>query len=415
MPVAWQVFNIQFTEFRSRSTRDRSLLGDHCSQNNQNNNEYIGSTQRDCVIGENGPIEASLYFIFKAVRDQRRTMFFFGGGQQHFEAHYRCYPVSFIEKSSAEQGDKIFLPPTALNKLAQLHIEYPMLFRAENSRAGRFTHCGVLEFIADEGSAYLPYWMMQNLGLQEGEVLTLSNASLPKGSYVKLQPHSKDFLDISNPKAVLETTLRGFSCLTVGDTIPIHYNSKVYQIDIVDAKPAEAISVIETDCNVDFAPPLDYVEESTVPMSGVSAAGATSSSVSQQSLGGPAKQDAVEEPAQPRFSAFTGSARRLDGKPASEAPPPAAMGPSSIDTAVSGAPPADSGNGLGRKKSGKLMFKDRLAAKFSSPDAQRSYGQTPSASQAKKPSSATDGADTAGKKDAEDGFKPFQGKSYRLA
>ncbi|KAI8108499.1 hypothetical protein M9434_006524 [Picochlorum sp. BPE23] len=336
-------------------------------------------------------------------------MFFFGGGQQHFEAHFRCYPVSFIEKSSAEQGDKIFLPPTALNRLAQLHIEYPMLFRAENSRAGRFTHCGVLEFIADEGSAYLPYWMMQNLGLQEGEVLKLSNASLPKGSYVKLQPHSKDFLDISNPKAVLETTLRGFSCLTVGDTIPIHYNNKVYQIDIIDAKPAEAISVIETDCNVDFAPPLDYVEETTVPMSGVSAAGATSSSVSQQSLGGSAKQEAVEEPPQPRFSAFTGSAKRLDGKPASEAPPLPAQGPSSTtDNAVSGAPPS---NGLGRKKSGKLMFKDRLAAKFSSPDA-----QTSSASQAKKPSSDTDGVDAAEKKkDEEDGFKPFQGKSYRLA
>ena len=33
-----------------------------------------------------------------------------------------------------------------------------------------------------------------------------------------------------------------------------------YFIDIVDAKPSNAISVIETDCEVDFAPPLDYVE-----------------------------------------------------------------------------------------------------------------------------------------------------------
>lgn len=340
-------------------------------------------------------------------------MFFFGGGQQHFEARYRCYPVSFIEKSSAEQGDKVFLPPTALNRLAQLHIEYPMLFRAENARGGRFTHCGVLEFIADEGSAYLPYWMMQNLGLQEGEVLTLTNASLPKGSYVKLQPHSKDFLDISNPKAVLETTLRGFSCLTVGDTIPIHYNNKVYQIDIVDAKPAEAISVIETDCNVDFAPPLDYVEESTVPMSGVSvpAAGATSSSVSQQSLGGSAKQDAVEEEPQPRFAAFTGSGRRLDGKPASEAPPPTST------EAAPAAPPADSGgSGVGRKKSGKLMFKDRLAAKFSNTDAQKPYGQASSGANAKKPSADGEESAAEGKTDAtEDGFKPFQGKAYRLA
>lgn len=36
-----------------------------------------------------------------------------------------------------------------------------MLFQVENRRDARRTHCGVLEFIADEGMAYLPYWMMQ--------------------------------------------------------------------------------------------------------------------------------------------------------------------------------------------------------------------------------------------------------------
>jgi len=36
------------------------------------------------------------------------------------------------------------------------------------------------------------------------------------GNYVKLRPQSKEFLDISNPKAVLEQTLRTYTCLTVG-------------------------------------------------------------------------------------------------------------------------------------------------------------------------------------------------------
>ncbi len=102
--------------------------------------------------------------------------------------------------------------------------------------------------------------MMQNLAMEEGEIVNLRSASLPKGTYVKLQPHTTDFLDISNPKAVLETTLRNFSCLSVGDQITINYNNRQYFIDIVEAKPQPAISVIETDCEVDFAPPLDYVE-----------------------------------------------------------------------------------------------------------------------------------------------------------
>ncbi len=32
---------------------------------------------------------------------------------------------------------------------------------------------------------------------------------------MKLQPVTSDFLDISNPKAVLERTLRSYTCLTV--------------------------------------------------------------------------------------------------------------------------------------------------------------------------------------------------------
>lgn len=58
----------------------------------------------------------------------------------------------------------------------------------------------------------------------------------------------------------LETTLRNFSCLTTGDSIMVAYNNKKYYIDIVKTKPSSAISIIETDCEVDFAPPLDYKE-----------------------------------------------------------------------------------------------------------------------------------------------------------
>lgn len=58
----------------------------------------------------------------------------------------------------------------------------------------------------------------------------------------------------------LETSLRNYSCLTTGDTIMVAYNNKKYYIDIVEAKPSPAVSIIETDCEVDFAPPLDYKE-----------------------------------------------------------------------------------------------------------------------------------------------------------
>ncbi|XP_027926241.1 ubiquitin recognition factor in ER-associated degradation protein 1-like isoform X1 [Vigna unguiculata] len=215
-----------------------------------------------------------------------------------FEQYYRCYPVSFIDKSHLEKGDKIIMPPSALDRLASLHIEYPMLFQLINPSAERVTHCGVLEFVADEGIIYIPYWMMKNMLLQEGDLLYVKNTNLTKATYVKLQPHTMDFLDISNPKAILETSLRSYSCLTTGDTIMVQYNKKEYYIDIVETRPSRAVSIIETDCEVDFAPPLDYEE--------------------------PKKQAKVDrrrpevEDEQPkkiaRFNSFSGFSRRLDGK-----------------------------------------------------------------------------------------------------
>lgn len=38
-----------------------------------------------------------------------------GGG--FFDQNFRAYPVAFIEKESAEGGDKVILPPSSLNKL----------------------------------------------------------------------------------------------------------------------------------------------------------------------------------------------------------------------------------------------------------------------------------------------------------
>jgi hypothetical protein len=48
-------------------------------------------------------------------------MFNFFGGQHGgvFEAHYRALPVAFIDKGHAEHGDKVILPPSALDRLGR--------------------------------------------------------------------------------------------------------------------------------------------------------------------------------------------------------------------------------------------------------------------------------------------------------
>ncbi|KOB88567.1 hypothetical protein PFDG_02899, partial [Plasmodium falciparum Dd2] len=87
-----------------------------------------------------------------------------------FQEEYTCYPVSFIGKDDMENGNKIILPQPALNALARGHISWPMLFEVSNPYTDKRTHSGVLEFISDEGTCHMPYWMMQQLNLKEGDI-----------------------------------------------------------------------------------------------------------------------------------------------------------------------------------------------------------------------------------------------------
>jgi ubiquitin fusion degradation protein 1 len=72
----------------------------------------------------------------------------------------------------------VILPASALHELARLNISYPMMFMISNMVMGKKTYVGVLEFSAEEGLCYLPYWMMNNLFLEEGSEVVLRSVSL---------------------------------------------------------------------------------------------------------------------------------------------------------------------------------------------------------------------------------------------
>lgn len=85
-----------------------------------------------------------------------------GATPRRFDEYYRCYPVVMMsgpERENVNHGGKIIMPPSALDKLTRLHITYPMLFELINGNKEKVTHAGVLEFIAEEGRCYLPYWV----------------------------------------------------------------------------------------------------------------------------------------------------------------------------------------------------------------------------------------------------------------
>jgi ubiquitin fusion degradation protein 1 len=262
-----------------------------------------------------------------------------------FEARYKCHSVAFIHRPELENGGKIILPPSALDQLTRLHIEYPMLFELSNTGLRRRTHAGVQEFVAEEGICYMPFWMMQNLLLEEGAFVHIRSTSLPRGTFVKFQPHTSNFLDISNPRAVLENSLRKFAALTKDDVIVINYNNRNYHMTVLETQPSSAISILETDISVDFAPPLDYKEppRQTAPQQQPQQQASAAISI-------PNKKRSVEEEEEEderKFVPFVGTGMRLDGKPATPTPSPTMA--STIASSPKAPTPSSS-------PGGKLMF-----------------------------------------------------------
>ncbi|KAL1814230.1 hypothetical protein ACET3Z_024295 [Daucus carota] len=216
-----------------------------------------------------------------------------------------CYPLSHINKPHCEIGNKIIMPASALDVLLSRKVKYPLTFMITNPFLEKVSHCGVLEFSAEEGSVFLPEWMMRNLSLEQGQLVEIEYTGLSKGRFLKVQPHSSEFVkNLENPKEVMERLLRDFACLTIGDTIMVNHENQEYYIDIVEAMPKDAVSLFETDCELEFEKPLDYHEEPQVI----------------ETRDEQADQDVMEAEKDVVFRPFSGVSRRLDGRVTAAAP-----------------------------------------------------------------------------------------------
>ena len=53
---------------------------------------------------------------------------------------------------------------------------------------------------------------------------------------------------------------QNYTVLTKGETISIKYLENYYYIDVMECEPADTIHITNSDINLDFDEPLDYVE-----------------------------------------------------------------------------------------------------------------------------------------------------------
>ena len=228
---------------------------------------------------------------------------------------YRAFPANIMGRDEIDPTNSVILPPSALKRLSLMKnfgdTKNPILFRILNIQLSIYTHCGVFDFTAEEGTCYLPANMFDRLCLEEGHQVNLRALPLNPGTFIKIQPQKTEFLNIPQPKTVLEYNLRNYFCVTEGDTISIKFCGRSYKIDILECKPDKAIRTLNCCLVVDFAPPKDYKEpEPKKPINNV-----TGSNIKFNSEEKPVKLTEEEIEKTITDKKFSGHHLRIDGKP----------------------------------------------------------------------------------------------------
>ena len=178
---------------------------------------------------------------------------------------YACSTCDEELVNKLKHTNKLLLPSSVLYSLQEENDEFdsPLFFRLKNKSNEFYQECGVHEFSAPPGVIHAPYYVMNNLGINEGDMVNIELVNPPEGSFIKIRPHKTEFIELPNPKTTLEQILsRDYQVLSEGHTIQLYdtESDKVYEIDIVETRPESIIKIVDINLEVDFEQPLDYVE-----------------------------------------------------------------------------------------------------------------------------------------------------------
>ena len=178
----------------------------------------------------------------------------------------KTFSSAFNPNQTELFGDKVVLPQKILNDISEESLQnFHFIIKSQTDNE---ICCTALEYSYDtehENNIYMPDWMFQNLYLELHDeiTLTLLPSSPKKCEKIIVQPHDSIFITLPDHKGLLESNLLNFNVLTNNTTITIDYNSMQYSLTINKIFPENEkyVSLIDTDVEVDFMSPLDYVEQ----------------------------------------------------------------------------------------------------------------------------------------------------------
>ncbi|KAM0678738.1 ubiquitin fusion degradation protein [Binucleata daphniae] len=179
------------------------------------------------------------------------------------DMRWRLKPKKFSKYNKYNISGKVLLPFSMLQQISAGSIEPPYTMEISHTDGIYKINCGVQEFTSNEGTITMPNWMYQQLDLHNIPYVTIKMKKFKKGTFVKLLPHSVDFLNVENPKLELEKNLTNYQTLTLGDDIVCEFDEiGKLRFTVVKIQPeGDGIYIVDTDLSVDFAEPVGYTEK----------------------------------------------------------------------------------------------------------------------------------------------------------
>lgn len=179
------------------------------------------------------------------------------------------YKESLLPVAAEGEGDKVLLPPSALDSLSRQDAVSmgPMLFELScgiTESSGQLvglppavatTHAGVLEFVADEGTIGLPRKVVLSLLAEQtvpressgatdgggGEqttmlkklgIVAIRYVRLAKATFARVVPETVGLSQVSELRAMLEHNMQKHATLTMGDRLSVWRRGKEFGLKV---------------------------------------------------------------------------------------------------------------------------------------------------------------------------------------
>ena len=148
-----------------------------------------------------------------------------------------AYGLIFSEHALAnelENSNKTLLPAACI---PDLDLESGITYiEISSDITDKKAVCAIHEYTESPGIIFMPARIMNAMSIDACDnVKVIQKTDIPKGEYIKIKPFQKAFIELTNPKVILEKHIsQYYPILTQGEVISINFNNTNYQIEIVD-------------------------------------------------------------------------------------------------------------------------------------------------------------------------------------